>query len=319
MTSPGGNTVAVGPDFVPAGDEGPAQTGALVEALERFLTDECLTALGLKPGSQVGRWLEPVVRRPVRRMARLLARFDQGIVQAGLIQATRELLSVFVEAVRVRGADCIPAQGPLLVAANHPGTYEALAVIANLGRDDLKLVASGVDLLRRLPAASQHMIFVSPEAHQRMTAVRAMLRHLEAGGAVLVLASGLPDPDPDLEPGAEAALEAWSPSLELALRRVPATRLVVAIVSGVMAGACLHHPLTRLQRVAWQKRKLAAFLQVSQQLAFGWDFALRPRVSFAEAIRPTDRRRDSTSDNLRQAIMACAQAVLAAHMAARDE
>lgn len=291
----------------------------MVDELARFLTDECLIALGLRPHGLARRWLEPVIRRPVGRMAWLLARLDQDVAQVGLPQAARRLLAEFVEGVSVRGADCIPKAGPLLVAANHPGTYDALVVIANLGRDDLKLVASGVDLLRRLPVTSRHLIFVQPEAHQRMTAVRAMLRHLEAGGAVLVLASGLPDPDPDLEPGAEAALETWSPSLELALRRVEATRLVVAIVSGVMARACLHHPLTRLQRVTWQKRKLAAFLQVSQQLAFRRQFALQPRISFREAVGLTDLGRRTTSADLRQAIIGCAQTALAAHMAARDD
>jgi hypothetical protein len=298
---------------------GSAQPAALVAELERSLTDECLIALGLAPDGWARRLLEPVFRRPVRRLAQLLARFDQGVARGELSQAARELLAHFVDEVSVRGAEHIPADGPLLVAANHPGTYDGLVLIGSLGRDDLKLIASGVDLLRGLPASSRHMIFVGPEAPQRMTAVREMLRHLEAEGAVLVLASGLVDPDPDLEPGAEQALEAWSGSLELALRRVPRTRLVVSIVSGVLAGACLRHPLTRLRRVAWEKRKLAAFLQVSQQLAFGRSFRLRPRVSFGAPITLADGGQARPDHDLRRVILEVARGVLSAHLAAPSE
>jgi hypothetical protein len=145
-----------------------------------------------------------------------------------------------------------------------------------------------------------------------------MLRHLDAGGAVLVMAGGLPDPDPDLEPGAEQALEAWSPSLELALRRVPGVRVQAAIVSGVLAGACRRHPLTRLRTVAWEQRKLAAFLQVSQQLGFGRDFALRPRVSFGAPIALPHPAGAGADQDLRRAILASARGVLAAHLAAEE-
>lgn len=310
------NTADARTDDTRPGPEVPARMDTLADVLERGLLDECLIALGRRPDGPARPWLGAGLRRPVRRLAQMLAAFDQRVVNAGLCAAAGELLANFVQGASVRGAEHVPAEGPLLVAANHPSTFDALVVAAGLGRDDLKLIASGVDVLRHLPAASQHMIFVAPDAPQRMTVVRAMLRHLEAGGAVLMMASGLPDPDPDLEPGAEQALEAWSGSLGLALGRVPAARLVVAIVSGVLAGACLHHPLTRLQRGAWQKRKLAAFLQISQQLAFGRDFGLRPRVTFGAPIGLAGAGLGSSSEARRRAVLDEARRVLSAHMAA---
>ena len=92
------------------------------------------------------------------------------------------------------------------------------------------------------------------------------------------------DPDPDLLPGAEQAQKSWSPSLELALRRVPETQLVVSIVSGVLARSCLQNPLTRLAGEDWRRRKLAEFLQVGQQVAFSRKFGLNVRVSFGAPV-----------------------------------
>ncbi len=74
----------------------------------------------------------------------------------------------------------------------------------------------------------------------RANAVRRSIQHLKDGGAVLIFPSGQIDPDPAVLPGAREALEKWSKSIAIMLRRVPETRLVSAITSGV-----LHEKFTR--------------------------------------------------------------------------
>jgi hypothetical protein len=131
---------------------------------------------------------------------------------------------------------------------------------------------------------------------------------------VLIFPSGLVDPDPDLEPGSAQTLATWSPSLDLILRQVPATRLVVAIVSGVLAKSYLRDPLTQLSRTAWEKRKLAEFLQVSQQLAYSKKLSLNLRVSFGRPITPANS--SNPTQNSLPIIIEMARAVLATHTAA---
>lgn len=113
-----------------------------------------------------------------------------------------------------------------------------------------------------------------------MAAFREGICHLASGGSLLVLATGLVEPDPAVSPGAEAALEKWSASVPLFLRCVPDAKLLVTIVSGVVARAAMRHPLTRLQADPRLKQMLAEFLQVSQQV-LGWRrYRLTPRFAF---------------------------------------
>ena len=117
-----------------------------------------------------------------------------------------------------------------------------------------------------------------------MAALRESIRHLRAGGALLVFASAQVDPDPAFLPGAHEALKQWSPSLSLFLRLLPETTIFVAIVSGVLAQPCYRHPLTLLRREQHLKQFLAEFVQVGQQVLFRRRFGLCPLVQFGEPL-----------------------------------
>jgi hypothetical protein len=121
-----------------------------------------------------------------------------------------------------------------------------------------------------------------------MPAAREAVRHLRAGGALLVYASAQVDPDPAFLPGAQRELGKWSPSLSLFLRRVPEAKLLVTIVSGVLDPASFRHPLTRLRREQRLKQFLAEFLQVGQQVMFGRRSHLTPEVRFAQPLTASD-------------------------------
>jgi hypothetical protein len=245
----------------------------------------------------------------------MMAEFDRRVAISGPPEASRWLMGQFVETVDIRGTERIPTEGPVLIATNHPGAYDGFIIMSSLPRKDLKMPVSGVPFLRALPAASQHVIYVTPDTLDRMSVIRTMVRHLESGGLVITFATGLVDPDPDLEPGAERGLDAWSPSLEIALRQVPATRLVPTIVSGVLSEECSRSALTRLPKAAWEKRKLAEFLQISEQLAFGRRFRLSPRVTFGQPVTLSELRSGSGTRSAMPAILACARAVLGEHRA----
>lgn len=282
---------------------------ATVEELRRGITTEILVAAGLPRTGLHQRLLAPLVWPVAHRFARLMSRADRLAAESGLPAAARWLLSRFVDSVQLIGADQIPEEGPLIVASNHPGTYDILAVVSAQPRDDLKIPASDVPFVRGLHATSPHLIYTPHDPHVRMTVLRESMRHLQAGGSLLIFASAQVDPDPAFLPGASQELEKWSGSLPLLMRRVPEARLVIAIVRGVLAPACYHHPFTRHRSEQRLRQFTAEFLQVGQQILFGRRFHLRPTVQFAPPVTLADLNA-CDSEGTRQAIIARARRLL---------
>lgn len=297
-------------------DETIAQTPPSLEAptvarLTGYVIDEALVAFGLRPHG----WYRPLLAvflwLPARFLAGLLQRMAVRAARDGIVAAVWDLLPRFVKGIRVRGLAHLPAQGPLLIVSNHPGAYDLVLLAACMPRNDIKLIGSGVPLLRALPHVGDVIIEVTDEPYGRMRSLRQGIRHLQRGGVLLVPGSGLVDPDPDVLPGAEEALAQWHASAAVMLRAAPATQLVLAIVSGVMARHWAYSPVVRMQRVPWQQRKLAEVLQIVQQLLLPRTFRPTPRVSFAAPLTLADL----PGPDVPGQIVGHAQELLRAHMA----
>ncbi len=286
-----------------------AEPFASVSEITRAVSTEIIIAAGLPRTGWHQSALRPLVWLPAYRFSRLAAGFDRLWAQQGLTAAARWLLLHLVDGVVGIGAQTLPRNGPLVVVTNHPGSYDGLAIITLLNRDDLKIIVSDVPFMRTLRASAAHMIFVSHDPYHRMAALREGVRHLESGGSLLVFASAQVDPDPALLPGAHAALERWSGSVPLLLRRVPEAQLVVTIVSGVLAPACFYHPLARLRKEQRLRQFSAEFLQVGQQVVFGRRFCLTPIVRFAPPVTG-EQLGTGTASDLQPAIIARARALL---------
>jgi hypothetical protein len=286
---------------------------ARVDELRRSLIDEIATVLGLSPSGLPRKLLSPLFWPAAHRFSKLAARFDQAVAEMGLREAARWVLPHFVPGVQVRGTEAIPHEGPLLVASNHPGTVDSLAILANLPRDDVKVVASGLPFVRALPGIRRHLIYIPREGLGRTTALREALRHLDADGALLIFPSGRVDPDPAILPGAYEALSTWSRSLDLILHRLPNTRVLPTIVSGVLSPKWLHHPLVWIRRGAREQQLLAEFLQVIQQMVFGLRSSSMPQVTFGSSVTAAELDRGDGSTSFLGSIVERAQRLLAEH------
>ncbi len=286
---------------------------ANVRELTRQIGHELWKALGLPPETRFRHLLRPLIEVPTRRFSQLAAAFDQITAEASFIDAVRWILPRFVTDLEVHGAERVPMHGPLLVASNHPGGADALAIAASLPRPDLKIVVSAIPFITSLPNAAKHLIYTTFDPHGRMQVVRQSIRHLRAGGALLIFPSGVVDPDPALLPGAFAALSQWSTSLGLMVRAVPQTQIVTAIVSGVLAPASLRNPLIRIRSDARERQKLAEFLQVIQQMLFPKRLAVATKVAFGN---PFSARFDAapSAREATQEIIAKARELLAEHI-----
>jgi len=291
------------------------QPYASADDLTRFIIDEILIALKQPPHGVVRRLIGSLLKLPARRFAVLMAEVDRRVAQNGIVDATQWLLTQIVTGLDARGTENIPASGPLLVASNHPGAYDIVALIASIGRDDIKIIASGVPFTRSLIATSPHLIYVNPDdlgAPDQMVAIRAGLRHLQDGGALLIYPTGIVDPDPDISTGLEETLQTWSGSLDIFLRRVPQTCVVPAIVSSVLSKRYFNNPLVKIPKTEWEKRKLAEMIQVSRQMIANRPIDLTPRLTFGEAARG-EMLRDSEGGYL-PAIIARARRVPREHI-----
>jgi 1-acyl-sn-glycerol-3-phosphate acyltransferase len=169
------------------------------------------------------------------------------------------------------------------VVANHPGLLDAAALFAVIGRPDLRVLAITRPFLRTLPHIAGHLFAVGATPGARTTAVRAAVRHLRAGGALLTFPAGRIEPDPLSMGGAEATLADWSDSLDLLTRLAGPVTVLPAIVGGVIAPAALRHPLTRLRHGRSERQWLAAILQLM------WPALQRTtvRVAFGQPLSAT--------------------------------
>lgn len=274
--------------------------------------DEIARALGLSPSGRARRVIGPLFRPPAGRFSGLLARADAAAASSGLPGAARSALSDLDLEPVVRSADRIPKDGPLVIASNHPGAYDSLAIMAAVPRRDLKVVISDAGLTRAFTAASAFFIFTPLTAAGGSRALRESIRHLAAGGSLLIYPHTELEPDPEVQPGAREALADWSPSLELMLRRVPGTRLQPAIASGILLARFARSPLVRLRRRESQRRKLAGVLQLVWQILFPERVRPLIHLSFGEPFGLADLPAGAAMP----AIVEAAGRLLGDHMAA---
>lgn len=267
------------------------ENGGSVEELAEAFIFQVARAMSLPQNGVWKSLLRRAIGSPARRLAEISLELDRRLSQNGPAGAARWLLSHFVAGYQAQREELVPPTGPLLIAANHPSSYDALVVSACVNRPDYKIVIGDIPPYHYLPHLCGHAIF-SPNAKDtfgRMQTLRETVRHLEQGGALLIFPRGGIEPDPDFMPGADSEFDRWSRSLEIILRRVPQTRVLVAIISGVISPEALRHPLTWFRRARPDKQRLAYIYQIIRQMLGGEElFSLKPRVTFGEVPPVSD-------------------------------
>jgi len=256
--------------------------------LASSLTGEVYWALGLSKTGFLRATTGWVFRPIARRFARMWLDFDHNFLREGLQLAARDFLTPLVKEVKACGAEHIPSSGPLIIASNHPGAYDSISIMSQIPHPNLKVITGDIPIFNLLPHAPEVVIFAYGAAGNPSSSVRAGIRHLKAGGALLIFPTGFIDPDPDLWDDAAEHLEHWSPSLEVFLRHAPETRIVVTITSGVLSPRWARSRIARLRRNGHEHRRLAEFLQVMAQLVRPGRDLYTTRLSFAPALSLAD-------------------------------
>jgi len=250
--------------------------------LRKALLDEIVRAVGLPITNFWRKMIEVMFWIPIKRFSQLGAYFDKMVYQHGFSKAVDISLKLLVNDIKILDDVAVPETGPLLVISNHPGTYDTLCLAAKLPRDDVKIVSSNIPFLKIMKNANDHFLFTSVDNYVRMLVIRNAIRHLEKGGAVIMFPSAHMDPEPAFMPGAMEALDEWSRSIEIFVKKVPETVVQVAVVSRVIIPKYLTHPITRVRKGRRERQRIAEFLQVINQMVYKKKFNQVPLVSFAQ-------------------------------------
>ena len=283
-----------------------------IERLKELLIDELTKALAFPQTLSVKSLVRRVFGKAAQKFSELAVGLDRTVAEQGVSAGANWVLPHFVKNHLARGVEDIPAEGPLVIAANHPGSYDSLVISAHVTRPDYKIIIGDIPFFQNLPNISKNAIF-APEAEDiqgRMQTMRDCIRHLQKDGALLIFARGGIEPDPSFMPSPGAEFGHWSRSLEFFLKHVPRAGVLVTIVSGVIAEPAFLHPITRFRKHRPDRQRLAFMYQMIRQILSGKEvFGLIPRVTFGEVI--TGREHEQVIDQ----ITAVAQHTLEKHLA----
>jgi hypothetical protein len=253
---------------------------ALAHELAALSANEMLNALGVRGGPALLRQgLSLPFFLASRGLGQTLAELDGAVTAQGLPAAAAQSLQRLGISLRVSGAPV--GDGPRLLLANHPGAYDALALMSAIGRNDLLILAADRGFLRALPRLSQHLLFVGERPGERAGALKRAVSSLRGGGAVLHFPAGDIEPDADYEPDASRLLKAWQPGVAALLDACASAdgRVVTAGVRGV------HSPRVKrmlLNRLA-ERRGLTTLAPLLQMLGKLRDVVTRVRLADPES------------------------------------
>jgi len=233
-----------------------------------------------------------VMRRLIGPLAHQLAgrfvAYDRALGENGLRDGSARIIDDATGGIAAAGREHIPAHGPLLIVANHPGLSDAVAILAAIGREDSWIVAADYPFLHALRLASRRFLFVSDDRSGRLSTIRRIVMALRRGETVLLFPAGGLEPDPDLSrAGAVASLATWSRSIALFARLARGTLVVPAAVRGVVSPSAFDHPLARRREPVKERQRVASLLQ----LALPAYRSHRVRITFGAPIvaaRTTD-------------------------------
>jgi hypothetical protein len=283
---------------------------AAVAFREKIVT-EIFYTLGRKRTGPARRLLGPLFRPPAGRLARIAAKADAEAGRTGISGAARLILPDLGMCPTARGADRIPREGPLILASNHPGGFDSVAILASVPRPDIKVFISDVPFTRVFAEASPYFIYVPKTPGGRQSSLRAGIDHLKAGGSLLIFAHGDVEPDPELASGSAEAIGDWSRSLEIMARRVPEAWLQTAIASGVLMPKFQRSPLARIRRTLARRQKLAEVLQIIRQMLFPRTVRVDVHLSFGRPVKAGDL----AGGDFMPAVARLARGLLDEHMA----
>ena len=80
------------------------------------------------------------------------------------------------------------------MVANHPGGADSMAAMASLKRDDQHLLVNERPMLRAMPNASRHLIYIDEASPTKFDIMRRVINLLQNGESVIIFPRGNLEP-----------------------------------------------------------------------------------------------------------------------------
>lgn len=284
---------------------------------EKFI-DQLIDNLIVTSGLFKQRWMQSTLRimfgPAFKRFAEVISGLDESVSRFGFPEASRQLLPRFIKNTEIVGQEHIPHDGPVLIISNHPGTLDGLLIASRLHRSDLKIVVTEYPFYQALSKLKDNFIFTTNAWNDKVSAIRQSIRQLQEGGALLIFPRGILEPDPAVMAGAETTISEWSPSIELFLKKVPETRLVTTIVSGLIAPSSLRNPIVRLGRNPAERQTVAEIFQMIRHIYIPRSLRVSPKLTFDAPRSALELFEQFGKRGVMQEIVQSAQQLLSAHL-----
>lgn len=261
-----------------------SQVQATVKDLHPLIMDEIVWALRLRNRPVTQFLIRMFFTLPARKFTRIVVELENAVAKGGPVNGAQQIYKYFFNEMKVSGTEGIPKEGPLILAANHPGGMESVAQIMYSGRNDLRVISSDVNFLRPLPAVTDCLLPITNEVKTRFSALKSAVQHLQAGGALLIYPSGSIDPEPRYFANAKEHIKRWSRSLEVFIKKVPDLSVVPVITSNVLHEKFLFNKLVLTQKFRMDRQRAAEFLQTLNMM-FLKGRRIDLEMSFGEPIR----------------------------------
>ncbi|MCC7371129.1 MAG: 1-acyl-sn-glycerol-3-phosphate acyltransferase [Chloroflexi bacterium] len=262
------------------------------------------------------------MRGQLRRFADSMAHFNERLDSHGLAHAAVDICARYNGTVDSRGAQSIPADGPLLLASNHPGMFDTLAIYATLPRQDIRAIARPQPLLNLLSSLAPNLLLLPDEGPGRSGSLREVLRVLREGTPLLIFPAGHLEPEPVLigrhGPGDDFPTEPFQPwsagigtMVRMAARQGIPLKVVPTSIVGVLSLSTWNWfgPLIRRRPTLRRREDLVAVLQVAFP-SFG---PTTIRVTYGEPIDAAELAAEEPSP---EAITARVQGIVRQQIAA---
>ena len=284
---------------------------------EKFI-DQLIDNLIVTSGLFKQRWMQSTMRLmfgpAFKRFAEVVSGLDESVASFGFPEASRQLLPKFIRNAEIVGQEHIPHDGPVLIISNHPGTVDSLLIASRLHRSDLKIVATEYPFYQALSKLKNNFIFTTNKWNDRVSAIRQSVRQLQDGGALLIFPRGILEPDPAVMAGAETTISEWSPSIELFLRKVPEARLVITIVSGLIAPSSLRNPIVRLGRNPAERQTVVEIFQMIRHIYLPRSLRVSPKLTFDAPRSALELFEQFGKRGVMQEIVQSAQQLMSTHL-----
>lgn len=285
-----------------------------IATLSESLVDELVGAVALPKTPFWHNLFWRLFRKITDRLSTLGITFDRIVGSEGLPAGSAWALTNFCTPISVNGVENIPPSGPLLVVSNHPGAYDGLVIFSQLIRKDIQWISSEIPFFEHLPNTRRHMLFASrSNALNRMTVMRAAIRHLQSGGALVYFGAGHRDPDPASYPDSGKMMDNWLEGIDFFFKHVPGLHLLPTVVSGVVSTRWARHPIALLRRKQIDKQRLSEFGQVITQLLKPGKFLVSPAISFGQPISGSALFDRSSAEKILPMVITHEKALLVDH------